>query len=280
MAEPLKVGLAGLGTVGTAVVQLSGARARQARRALRPSDRGRRRERAFARQEARDRSEEGALGRRSGGACRAIPASTFWSKSSAEQAIRPRARSRPRSPPAKPVVTANKALLAAARPKARDARRTPARGAQFRGVGRRRHPDREDAARGAQRQFVHAHLRHPQRHLQLHPLAHGGGAARLRRLPARGAAARLCRGRSVLRRRGPRHRAEAFHPREPRLRHQSRSRGGLCRGHFVDHARRSRCGGRARLPRQASRRRGAEPTPASSSACIRPWCRRSPPSRR
>ena len=39
-------------------------------------------------------------------------------------------------------------------------------------------------------------------------------------------------------------------------------------------------GRRARLPHQAARRRGAAPTRASSSACIRPWCRRTPRSRR
>ena len=37
---------------------------------------------------------------------------------------------------------------------------------------------------------------------------------------------------------------------------------------------------RARLSREAARRRGQRPTRASSSACIRPWCRRTPRSRR
>ena len=72
------------------------------------------------------------------------------------------------------------------------------------------------------------------------------------------AAARLCRGRSDLRRRGPRHRAEARDPGEPRLRHQGRPERGLCRRHLLDHARRSRRRRRARLPRQAARRRGAD----------------------
>ena len=111
-----------------------------------------------------------------------------------------------------------------ARRRARRARREASRRAQFRGRGRRRHPDREDLARGAGRQFVRAHLRHPQRHLQLHPDAHGAGEAVVRRVPEGGAAARLCRGRSDLRHRGPRHRAEARDPGEPRLRHQGRSR--------------------------------------------------------
>ena len=78
----------------------------------------------------------------------------------------------------------------------------------------------------------------------------------VRRLPEGRAAAGLCRGRSGLRHRGPRHRAEALDPGEPRLRHQGRSGCDLCRGHFVDRAGGSRGGRRARLPGQAARRRG------------------------
>ena len=109
----------------------------------------------------------------------------------------------------------------AARRRARDARREARRRAQFRGRGRRRHPDREDAARRACRQLDRAHLRHPQRHLQLHPDAHGAGEAVVRRMPEGRAAARLCRGRSDLRHRRPRHRAEAGDPREPGVRHRA-----------------------------------------------------------
>ena len=54
----------------------------------------------------------------------------------------------------------------------------------------------------------------------------------LRRLPEGGAAPRLRRSRSDLRHRGPRHRAEARDPGEPRLRHQGRLRRDLCRGHL------------------------------------------------
>ena len=96
----------------------------------------------------------------------------------------------------------------------------------------------------------------------------------LRRMPARGAAARLCRSRSDLRRRGPRHRAEAFDPGEPRFRHQGRSRLRSM----------SRASRRSRSPISMPRPSSATassfsawrcgPKPASSSACIRPWCRR------
>ena len=143
----------------------------------------------------------------------------------------------------------------AARRQARDARGEARRRAQFRGGRRRRHSDRAHSARGIRRQRHRAHLRHPQRHLQLHPDADGAGGARLRRLPEGRAAARLCRGRSDLRHRGPRHRAEAVDPGEPRLRHQGRRERDLRRGHLLDPAGRHRRRRRARLPRQAARRR-------------------------
>ena len=208
MAEPLKVGLAGLGTVGTAVIQLlERERDKLVARCGRPievvavSARSRGKKRAVDLKKVRWAADPVALAGDPGidVLVEVIGGAGDPAKSAVETALAA----------GKPVVTANKALLGGAWPQACDARRAPARGAQFRGVGRRRHPDREDAARRAQRQFVHPHLRHPQRHLQLHPLAHGGGAHLVRGLPARGAAARLCRGRSVLRRRGPRHRAEA-----------------------------------------------------------------------
>ena len=167
-----------------------------------------------------------------------------------------------------------------ARRRARRARGEAARRAQFRGRGRRRHPDRQDAARGLGRQFVRAHLRHPQRHLQLHPDADGAGEAVVRRMPEGCAAARLCRGRSDLRHRRPRHRAEARDPGVARLRHQGRPERDLCRRHFLDHAGRSRRRRRARLSHQAARRRGEDAARASSSACIRPWCARTRPSPR
>ena len=84
------------------------------------------------------------------------------------------------------------------------------------------------------------------------------GASRVRGLPARGAAARLCGGRSVLRRRRattPRKSSPFWRalPSAPK----SIEAAVYRRRHLVDHARRSRCRGRARLPRQAVRRRGA-----------------------
>ena len=157
----------------------------------------------------------------------------------------------------RPVVTANKALLAHHGVALAQARGDEQDHAVVRGGGRRRHPDHQDAARGARRQPHQPHLRHPQRHLQLHPHAHAEGAAVLRRMPEGSAEARLCRGRSDLRHRRLRHRAQDRDPDQPRLRHRGRCRGGACGRHRVDHARRSRSRRRARLSREAPRRRAA-----------------------
>ena len=122
----------------------------------------------------------------------------------------------------KSVVTANKALIAKHGIVSRLARRGAWRHAEFRGRGRRRDPGDQDAARGLRRQLLPPRLRHPQRHLQLHPHPHGARGPVLRRMSEGRAAARLCRGQSDLRHRRPRHRAEARHPCEPRLRHAGR----------------------------------------------------------
>ena len=61
------------------------------------------------------------------------------------------------------------------------------------------------------------------------------GGAHLRRMPRRRPAARLRRGRPDLRRRGLRHRPQARDPHQPRLRHRDRRRRDLCRGHLEDH---------------------------------------------
>ena len=102
----------------------------------------------------------------------------------------------------------------------------------------------------------------------------------VRRLPRRRAAARLRRGRSDLRHRRPRHGAEALDPRQPRLRHQGRSRRDLCRGHFVDRAGGSAAGPTSSVTASSCSASRSIPARASSSACIRPWCARTPPSPR
>ena len=144
--------------------------------------------------------------------------------------------------------------------------------AQLRGRGRRRHPDREDLARGACRQCGGAHLRHSQRHLQLHPHAHGAREAVVRRLPEGGAAARLCRGRSDLRHRGPRHRAEARDPRE-----SSRSAPGSIPTRSMSRASPRSPPPISMLPTSSATASSSSalrcrPSRVSSSACTRPWC--------
>ena len=76
----------------------------------------------------------------------------------------------------KSVVTANKALIAKHGRHLAEARRDQGACARLRGVGCRRHSGHQDVARQPRRQSDLARLRHPQRHLQLHPLPHGGGA--------------------------------------------------------------------------------------------------------
>ena len=274
MAEPLKVGLAGLGTVGAVgrPPDRAAARRRLPARCGRADRAGRRDARARAARSATSTcrhmrwvDDPVALAR--------DPAIDVFveliggdgdpAKSAVEAAL----------DAGKPVVTANKALLARHGVALAALAEKQQRRAQFRGGGRRRHPDRQDAARRPRRQSVHARLRHPQRHLQLHPHAHGAGAAVLRRLPEGGAAARLCRGRSDLRHRRLRHRAQARDPDEPRLRHRGRSRARST----------SKASPRSRPPTSRPPTSSATasscsasrcaPTAASSSACIRPWCR-------
>ena len=144
-----------------------------------------------------------------------------------------------------------------ARIAAGEGRREAWRRAELRGGGRRRHPRHQDPSRRACRHRRQSRLWHPQRHLQLHPDPDGAGGPVVCRMPEGRAAARLCRSQPVLRRRRPRHRAEARDPGEPRLRHQGGAERGLCRRHLLDRAGRSAGGRGARLPRQTAWRGGA-----------------------
>ena len=92
--------------------------------------------------------------------------------------------------------------------------------------------------------------------------------------------ARLRRGRPDLRRRGLRHRPQARDPDEPRLRHRDRRRGDLRRGHLGDHAARPQDGRRNSATASSCSASPSARRPASSSACTRRWCRNPPPSRR
>ena len=173
----------------------------------------------------------------------------------------------------KHVVTANKALLAAPWRGARRDGRGEGRAAQLRGGGGRRHPGHQDDARVAGRQHGHPRLRHPQRHLQLHPDPHGAGGAVLRRraspTPSGSAMPRPTRP-STSRATTPR---TSWRSSPPRLRHGDRRR------------RRSTWRASPTSPRpistpppnsatasSCSAWRSA-PTAASSSASIRRWCR-------
>ena len=258
MVAPLKVGLAGLGTVGASVVRLI---ARAARRAALRCGRPIEIVAVSARSRGKDRGIDlkiAALGGRSGEARgrsgdRRVRRTDRRRGQSGARPPSPR-RSRPASrwsPPTRRCWRATASRLAALAEKHKVA-------LNFEAAVGGAIPIVKTLARRARRQCDRARLRHPQRHLQLHPDPDGAGEADLRRLPEGGAAARLCRGRSVVRRRRPRHRAEARDPGQPDLRHPGRSEVDLCRGHFLDRAGRSRSRRGARLPHQAARRRGED----------------------
>ena len=276
---PLRVGLAGLGTVGAAVVRSDRARARRARGALRPADRGR------PPSSARPRRRIAALDlsrlrmvRRSGRARARSRHRRVRRADRRRRAIRPRARSRRRSRPAsrsspptrrcspstasrspqlaeKNGVALNfEAAVAGGIPIVKTLREGLAGNAVTRVYGilngtcnyiltrmERRSCPSPTASKDAQRLG----------YAEADPTFDIGGYDTAHKL-------------AILD--------------QPRLRHRGRRRRDLCRGHRDDHARGPRGGRRARLPHQAARRRAAHRERASSSACIRPWCRRPPPS--
>ena len=206
MSDALKLGLAGVGTVGSGLLRLLAARkaelaaragrpievvavlgqkpAEEARRqSLRTSFRARpRRSRARSRNRRVRRADRrrGGCGE-AGGRGRAL----------GRQACRHRQQGAARPSRGEP----------------RRARREEPCRAEFRGRGGRRHSRRQGDAREPARQRHLPRLRHPQRHLQLHPHADGAGGAELRRRVEGGAGARLCRGRPDLRHWRLRHRA-------------------------------------------------------------------------
>ncbi len=76
----------------------------------------------------------------------------------------------------------------------------------------------------------------------------------------------------TLRRRGLRHRAQARHPRLALLRLRDRARRDLRRGHHPDHPGRHQGRRRPRLQDQASWASPSARTTASTSGCTRCWC--------
>ena len=280
VTEALRVGVAGLGTVGASVIRILARQDNALTAAHRPSGPRDGRvgprpgEGSWARSlrpctwfddpVALARSDGGGLRRRTGrrrGRRRkatvetAIASASMWSP--------PTRRSSP------------KHGLALAKAAESQGRRT-----RLRGIGRRRHPGHQDACARPCRQYDLAALRHPQRHLQLHPFAHGARRADLRGMPQGRPAPRLCGGRSDLRRGRLRHRPQARHPRRaspsaPRStpmrstwRASRRSRPSTSRWRR-NSATASSCSASPSAPRRAS-----------SSGFIRPWCRAPPPSRR
>ena len=110
-------------------------------------------------------------------------------------------------------VTANKAMIAHHGLELAGAAEAKGVALQIRSGGGGRHPGDQGPARRRRRQRDRPRLRHPQRHLQLHPDDDGERGPRFRRGARRGAGAGLCRSRSELRHRRRRCRAQALDPR-------------------------------------------------------------------
>ena len=257
MVAPLKVGIAGLGTVGAEVVRLIEAARPDLVGALRTRRARRRGHRALEGEEARARPARHRMGQKPAGAgqrSRHRLLRRIDGRLRRSRAVGDRGGAEIRQVGGHRQQGADRQARIAAGEGGRKAWRR----AEFRGGGRRRHSRDQDPARGSCRHRHQSRLRHSQRHLQLHPDPDGAGGPVVRRMPEGRAASRLCRGQSVVRRRRPRHRAEARDSGQPRLRHQGGAERGLCRRHFLDRAGRSARRGRTRLPRQAARRRGAD----------------------
>ena len=254
MPDPLRIGLAGLGTVGAGVVRILQAHgATIAARAGRPveiaavSARSRHRDRGVDLAAYAWEDDPVALARRADVdlVVEVVGGENGPAKATADGGARGRQAPRHREQgDARP-----------ARAGAGRARRGERRRAALRGGGRRGHPGRQDADRRPRRQRDHPRHGGDERHLQLHPDPDGGGGRPLRRGARGGEAPRLRRGRSLVRRRRHRRGPEARAPRRRRLRHPDRLRRHDGRGHRARQPRRHRARGRARLPDQAARRR-------------------------
>ena len=171
MSEPLTLGVAGLGTVGTGLIQLLASTCAAPREDARASDRGHGRLGALARQGAR---RLGISGARAGSTIR-----WRWPTDPVDRGVRRadgrrrragqgagRSRARGRASTSSPPTRRCSPSMGSRSP---SLPKSNGVAPQLRGGGRGRHPDHQDAARGAGGQRGAARLRHPQRHLQLHP---------------------------------------------------------------------------------------------------------------
>ncbi len=150
----------------------------------------------------------------------------------------------------KSLVTANKAMIAHHGLELAQAAEAAGAALKFEAAVAGARAGDQGAARRRRGERDRPRLRHPQRHLQFHPLQDGSpkrtrGGPGLRRYPRRGATAGLCRGRSELRHRRRRRRAQAVDPREPGVRHAARVRRCRSRRHPPCPRRRRRRGGGA-----------------------------------
>ena len=153
----------------------------------------------------------------------------------------------------------------------RDLRRRAREGrdGRVRRRGRRRHSDHQGAARGPHRQPHRVDRRHHQRHVQLHPVRDARQGRVVRDGAGGSAGARLRRGRSDVRHRGHRRRAQAHDHVGDRVRRADAVRQGLHRRHLEAHAARTSATPRSwATGSSSSASRGARRR-ASSCACTR-----------
>ena len=258
MTRPLRVGIAGLGTVGASVIRIldrqdeavakRGGAAGRGHGGLGPRPEQGPRHRSLRLRVVRRPGGAGALGRgrlrrradRRRGRCRA------------GHGARPRSlRASTSSPPTRRC-SPSMAWTRASSP------RTKGVVARLRGLRRRRHPDHQDPARGACRQpisrlygILNGTCNYILSRMELEGLTFAECLADAQRLGYAEADPTFDVG-------GLRHRPQARHPDEPRLRHRDRRRGDLCRGH-LRRSRRSTSQMATELgyPHQAARRRRA-----------------------
>ena len=269
MQKPLTLGIAGLGTVGAGLLELLA----HAQGAASPSSAGRpiagrrRVARARKRQGPRRRHRPASRGSTIRSRWRADPSIDVFVELIGGVGRRRQGRGRGGARGRQARRHRQQGAARQARRRARQARRGEGRRAQLRGGGRRRHPRHQDAARrrsaANEVRRVYGILNGTCNYILTKMQdEHRSFADVLKEAQDTG----LRRGRSDLRHRRLRHRAQARHADEPRLRHRaSHFDADPRRGHPVDHARptsrrprtsatASSCSASRRGPRAASRR--------------------------
>ena len=200
MSNPLRLGVAGLGVVGTSLVRLlQRRRAELAKRVGRDFARNRLQRAAQGR--PRGRSRRRCLLRQRRGAC-GLRGHRHFRRIDRRRRGRRVRRRQGRAfardvPSSRRTRRCSRRTVSSSRPWLSDRARSCSSKRRLAAAYPIIKTLRESLAGNA----IRAGLRHPQRHLQLHPLAHGDRESSVRGLSQRGSEAWLCGGRSDIRRR-------------------------------------------------------------------------------